>query len=210
MPYIAPEVKKADLLGQYTCACDFYSFGVTLFELAEKAFPYGPSPEYESLEDEFVSPALLGEDGVEIPHLYDLLSGLIDWDPAGRLGSGGNGMADLKADPFWGGADWELVEARKMPSPLAEHAQMMANQDQASADGVADGTGASLATIMREMERADAQQKQVEAAAEADNNDQKLSSAQEALLAKDNELEVDGWEFVSQHALAQEYLSSGK
>ena len=50
----------------------------------------------------------------------------------------------------------------------------------------------------------------LQAAAEADNNDQKLSSAQEALLAKDNELEVDGWEFVSQHALAQEYLSSGK
>lgn len=76
-------------------------------------------------------------------------------------------MADLKADPFWGGADWELVEARKMPSPLAEHAQMMANQDQASADGVTDGTGASLATIMREMERADAQQKQVEVRATA-------------------------------------------
>lgn len=86
-PYMAPEVKYAEFApAPYGCACDFFSFGVMLYEFAEKTFPFGRQPAYEDLEAEFAQPALIDEDGSEVPHLYDLIVGLLDWDPSSRCG----------------------------------------------------------------------------------------------------------------------------
>lgn len=49
---------------RYCYSCDWYSLGVMLYELAERAYPYGEAPEFASVEDEFVNPKLVGDDGV--------------------------------------------------------------------------------------------------------------------------------------------------
>ena len=62
---------------------------------------------------EFRQPDLLDEHGIEVPHLYDFLTGLLDWDPEARLGGRSGGFDALQADPYWKGADWELVGSRR-------------------------------------------------------------------------------------------------
>lgn len=65
------------------------------------------------MEKEFLQPRLLGDDGEEIPHLFDLITGLLDWDQTQRLGDD-----TIREQPYWMGADWEVVDRRRMPSPL--------------------------------------------------------------------------------------------
>ena len=90
VPYMAPEVANVEETDvPYGYACDLFSFGVILYELIEQSYPYGAEPEYKDVESEFRQPRLVDEaTKAEIPHLYDLLAGLLDWDPRSRLGGG--------------------------------------------------------------------------------------------------------------------------
>ena len=294
-PYMAPEIKEEsdDGVGrQYSCACDYFSFGVVLYELAEKAYPFGDYPEYTDVTDEFVQPELLGDDGIprprtsplanrptsahapnrppsaharapltyapppharspgeEIPHLYDLLTALLDWDPVSRLGGTEAGIQQLKSNPYWGDADWELIGARKLPSPLAafveekqlarqEERVTMASSFRRSRSGSPAGSPETLPAetseihltrmsmsrlstaspqqagktsageLLRAMEAAEKRQKQIEEAEAAQVAGAPISAAQEKLLLLEAEMSVEGWEFVSQHALAMEHVGS--
>lgn len=39
----------------------------------------------------------------------DFMFQLLRYDPQERLGSGVNGVQELKAHPFFGGTDWEMI-----------------------------------------------------------------------------------------------------
>ena len=54
---------------KYSYSCDWFSCGVLLYELQEKACRFGDLPEYEDLGAEFVQPELLDESGVEVSPL---------------------------------------------------------------------------------------------------------------------------------------------
>ena len=53
--------------------CDWFSFGVLLYELQEKAWPFGDEPVYRDMASEFVQPQLLDDDGAsEVDGMYGL------------------------------------------------------------------------------------------------------------------------------------------
>ena len=80
-PYVAPEVRKVHTTKvAYGAACDFFAFGTMLYEFTEKRYPFGPGkPLFEDVDGEFIQPELLGEDGKEVPGLYDLITAMLDW-----------------------------------------------------------------------------------------------------------------------------------
>ena len=48
------------------------------------------------------------------PAAADLVGGLLQRDPARRLGAGPGGMAQLKRHPFFAEVDWAAMEAREV------------------------------------------------------------------------------------------------
>lgn len=117
--YMAPEARFAEQLGiRYSYSVDYFSFGVMLYELTEKTFPFGRAPRFQDLELEFRQPTLAGPDGQEIAHMYDLLTGLLDWDAGARLGATSGDLRDLTSHPYWNAPDWDLAGRRLLISPL--------------------------------------------------------------------------------------------
>ena len=127
--YLAPEV----ILGKpYGTPCDFYALGVTLFELAT-----GQPPFYHTDHHKLYRRTLHGT--VTYPSFLSsacksFLSGLLERDPAKRLGAAG-GIAQLKQHAFFKGVDWKAVEAKKIPVPyVPEVAAAAAGGKEGSAD----------------------------------------------------------------------------
>ena len=209
--YMAPEVKKnAEEKSPYSYSCDWFSFGVLLYELQEKAWPYGESPEYADVAAEFVQPKLLDSNGQEVPHMYDVLSGLLDWDPATRLGIDG-GHDALRDHPYWGAVDWELVESKRVASPLqqlvAERIAKRVKKWDAEIAGVGGTTRAAdrTASVMTSLKRSQDQQMVVDKR-KGENTNDAIAAADDKLVEQEERLLLDGWDFVSEHALAQEYV----
>ena len=160
------------------------------------------------MNKEFVQPSFEGEDGEEIPHLYDLVSGLLDWDPNTRLGGAATEVAYLKAHPFWVGEsgkppDWEIIEQRILPSPLVEYARSAqeASAERAKSRTQDDVAIATFAALMK----ADEESSRVDAAYERHEKGQ-ASQDDKRLIDKDERMTVEAWHFVSQQALAQEAM----
>ena len=199
-----------------------------------RAYPYGDDPQYEDLEAEFVQPELLGDDGqTEIEHLYDLLAGLLDWQPASRLGVEG-GVDRLKAHPYWAGVDWELVDAKRMPSPLRKYTRdKAAKRLKATAGGaeidLSNQAGVSITSnlnsafaetqkikMMRRIaEEAEDELREQGTSKAAVNSHldsfgftrrRRLSEEERQLVDKMYAMDVSKWEFVSEHAVAVEYV----
>lgn len=198
--YMAPEVYKVEDTRQaYSYSCDWFSYGVCLYELCEHEMPFGAEPEYESL-DEYRQPTLVDESGTEVPFLYDFLAGLLDWDPASRT-SGDT----IKQQTYFDPADWELVGRGRMQSPMVS---VLVKQDantreqRQSRAAVADKLSSEIARSLA------SSQKDSELAAAADDGDLVDDTRAEELAEKANLMHVDNWEFVSEHALAREYVMS--
>ena len=221
--YMAPEVFHIrETRGRYSYSVDWFSFGVVLYELREKAYPYGEAPQYEDLAAEFRQPALVGDDGHEVEHLYDLLAGLLDWDPAGRLGVAG-GVEALKAHPYWGEVDWELVDGRRLRSPLKQRVDERIAAARAKRGSTVEGKRESSSpgkrrpkqvaedarTLAGKLNAAEQLSRKIDEgdhAADAAGGEADVASAESALRQEAFQLTVDGWDFVSEHAVAQEYV----
>lgn len=212
MPYVAPEV-AANLEREqqtYDATCDWFSLGTMLYELTEKAYPFGEDPEYEDVAHEFRQPDLRDASGHEIPHLYELLSGLLDWHPTTRLGGALSGIAELQAQYYWQRADWELVDRGTLPSPLVVRAR--------AKESLPPERRGSILDILRPTAEASSESfvKMSKSLGESQSIQRKLDlieegklatdSASESLIEKEHDMYVEGWEFVSERALAQEYL----
>lgn len=175
--------------------------------------------------------------------MYDLLAAMLDWDPTSRLGMAG-GHAALKAHPYWGEVDWELVDAKRVPSPLrqlvAERIAKRVHKWEAEAAtggrGVWDVTGGGGAKssqhtalkVINELNKAQEQQRTVNkrrSFAGGDDDSFTAGKAEERfsiggnanepasppplsaehvkLVEREEEMSVEGWDFVSEYALAQ-------
>ncbi|XP_010854147.1 PREDICTED: ribosomal protein S6 kinase-like 1 [Bison bison bison] len=95
--YSAPEVGG---ISELTDACDWWSFGSLLYELLtgtalSQSHPSGIQPHTQLQLPEWLSgPAA------------SLLTELLQFDPARRLGAGGGGVHELKAHPFFSSIQW--------------------------------------------------------------------------------------------------------
>lgn len=195
-----------------------------MYELQEKAWPFGDSPAYADIRTEFVLPALIDDDGkTEIPHLFDLLSGLLDWVPSTRLGGGAEGAKELMAHPYWGEADWELIENRRMRSPLLGIARQrldawenkekvdLANARKHNTEqrriSFVEGmdVAAKLIDARKEQNRVDELNKSF---SKGKSDRQSVSKEEEDLVELEIEMSVDNWEFNSHNAIAAEYVES--
>jgi len=193
---------------EYDHNCDWFSFGVVMYELAEKAFPFGDFPVYESIEKEYIQPSLLGDDGeTEVPAMYELLAGLLDWDPNLRLGTN---TAELMAHPYWLGSeghapDWELIGKARMPSPLLPIVnQRLGRIEIMEAQGGGDVTDAfdeKAVELAEELAAAEKQQNEADQG-EASN------SANSKLMSEYLEYLVEDWDFSSEQAIAREYIEN--
>ena len=175
--------------------------------------------------------ALLADDGTsEIPHLYDLLTGLLDWSPGDRLSGGKDGANALKSHPYWNDfngepVDWELVNNRRMISPLLGISQQRllswekkekSDLDVALAHGKSAKNrrasyDAGLASFAK-LANARQEQNKVEQY-QASFKQRKGGKVQEdkalsELADLELEMSVEGWEFNSQNAIAEEYVES--
>ena len=227
--YMAPEIMKARRRN-YGGACDWFALGVVLYELHEHVLPFGKEPVFEDVRREYVQPDLIDPaTGDEVPHLYEMLAGLLDWNPNGRL------VGDaLKAHSYWMDVDWELADRRTMPSPLLE---VLGNVGAGSGSGgkrsqtwiqavnepsskhqtrIHDGAAASKWSIDNKAVHLADQL----ASSQADHhlvekrNDVATypslaeSSLVERLEKREVQMNVAGWEFVSEQALAAEYVAT--
>ena len=231
-PYMAPEVASCFDTGKaYGAACDWFALGTMLYEFTERDYPYGDEPRFKNVEKEFVVPQLRTEDGRdEIPHMFDLLCGLLDWSPSTRLC--GN---ELREHPYWKDengytADWEIVDKGLLPSPLMHIAEERMERALKKAAASAGNWRRDEATLKlaKELSAAAAQQAQVDALnEEGDETDEvegaatrfgarsksilathQTTEALQALADLESDMRVDNWEFNSPHAISREYMES--
>ncbi|KAM9713333.1 ribosomal protein S6 kinase-like 1 isoform 1-T4 [Dama dama] len=98
--YSAPEVGG---ISELTEACDWWSFGSLLYELLtgtalSQSHPSGIQPHTQlQLPERLSGPAA------------SLLTELLQFDPAQRLGAGGDGVHKLKAHPFFSSIQWSKL-----------------------------------------------------------------------------------------------------
>ncbi|XP_045454872.1 ribosomal protein S6 kinase delta-1 [Melitaea cinxia] len=99
--YVAPELFQ---LGhdQLDRACDFWSFGATLYELI-CGFPLSHRHGRFTRHTELSLPRALPLDARE------LLAQLLTYDPSERLGSGKDGIDEIKQHPYFRHIDWQEV-----------------------------------------------------------------------------------------------------
>lgn len=138
----------------------------------------------------------------QVPHLFDLLAPLLDWEPDNRLGGDADGMEKLQADLYWGDADWEAVDARRMRSPLVDWVRRKAPlKPQGGRRQMERRPSVSEAAAFNAITQSfAASQKRQKAGGKAPTDPE--------LDEREVELGVEGWEFVSEHAVAQEYVES--
>jgi serine/threonine kinase 32 len=119
-PYMAPQVitKKG-----YTCAADWWSLGVTAYELIYRRRPYtAKNPE---------KMAVVQKQPVSFPEMRDLkddisdagrkaLKGLLEYEEKARLGARpkGKGIEDVKRHKWFSSLDWKALEVKEAQPPF--------------------------------------------------------------------------------------------
>jgi serine/threonine protein kinase len=107
---MAPEIVMDHPYGE---AVDWWALGILIFEMLFGHPPFtdrNPTRIYRMIcREDIVFPRRASDQARE------LISGLCMKDPAMRLGVLANGAADIKAQPFFQGIDWDAVFQRKIP-----------------------------------------------------------------------------------------------
>ncbi|XP_041437787.1 protein kinase C delta type-like isoform X2 [Xenopus laevis] len=106
--YRAPEVL---LLEWYNAGADWWSLGVTIYEMATAKQPFSPSI---SVVKEFISIKTPEYPSHMSQELQDLLSKLLEKDKKQRLGVNGN----IREHPFFASINWENLEKKKVKTPF--------------------------------------------------------------------------------------------
>lgn len=106
--YIAPEMLTQQ---PYTKVVDWWSFGIIVFEMLTGLPPFydeNTNKMYRMvLHDQVVFPPYLS------PEAVDLISKLLDKDPAHRLGGSEEDVEEIKRHPFFKPINWDDVLAKK-------------------------------------------------------------------------------------------------
>uniref|UniRef100_A0ACD5ZMV7 Uncharacterized protein n=1 Tax=Avena sativa TaxID=4498 RepID=A0ACD5ZMV7_AVESA len=120
--YVAPEVVRGDGHG---FDVDWWALGVLVYEMAFGRTPFKGKNRKETfrnvLHREIEFP---GDTQWRMPELTDLISRLLERDPARRLGYAG-GADEIRAHPFFAGMAWDMLAELSRPPyipPPAEDA----------------------------------------------------------------------------------------
>ncbi|KAI9193290.1 kinase-like domain-containing protein [Polychytrium aggregatum] len=110
--YMAPEIL---LQNKYGRAVDWWSFGVLIYVMLVGKYPFHGDDENEILE------AIL-DDSIEFPsnmpkETLSVLQGLLNKNPARRLGSGRSDAEEIKKHAYFAGVDWEAFMQKRV-APL--------------------------------------------------------------------------------------------
>lgn len=113
--YVAPEVAAGRAHG---AAVDWWAFGVLLYELAYGCTPFAGSTNSATLRNIVRAPLSFPHQVAAPPpyegKLRELISALLEKDPAARLGST-CGAAELKSHPFFEGLNFALLRSQTPP-----------------------------------------------------------------------------------------------
>ncbi|TVU05231.1 hypothetical protein EJB05_48389, partial [Eragrostis curvula] len=110
--YVAPEMVRGEGHG---FAVDWWAVGVLVYEMAFGASPFKGANRKETfrnvLHKEVEFP---GDSRRRTPELVDLISRLLDRDPATRLGYAG-GADEIRSHPFFAGVAWDMLTELSRP-----------------------------------------------------------------------------------------------
>jgi len=194
--YMAPEVKFATRLKKpYSGPADWYTLGVLIYELSEQNLPFGDDPQFDS-KTVYRRPELLDDRGKKDKTLHDLVHRLLEPSPAKRLGSV-DGPIQVKEHAYWQEPEWELLDQRRMPSPLRPL--------------VAQRMRAPREEKLRKQQRAALETASAMAAADslpAVKEDPKKGRAKGKKGDGGGLPAVEGWGYVSPEAITQEYTET--
>lgn len=114
--YLAPELLKGE---GYNKTVDWWTLGVLLYEMLT-----GLPPFYDEVTNEMyrkILTAPLNFPGYDVvpPAAKDLLTKLLNRNPAERLGA--NGSMEIKSHPFFHGIDWKKLLQRKYEPTFKPH-----------------------------------------------------------------------------------------
>jgi serine/threonine protein kinase/CRP-like cAMP-binding protein len=117
--YTAPEVYKR---AGHGCAVDWWALGVLLYEMASGFSPF--HVESENSWDCYLEISRYSKSypNLQFPQIFPkdlcyLLVKLLHPNPFHRLGSGRNGLQEIKTHAFFDGLDWEALESMKIKAP---------------------------------------------------------------------------------------------
>jgi serum/glucocorticoid-regulated kinase 2 len=106
--YLAPEL----LLGQgYNKTVDWWTLGVLLYEMLTGLPPFYDENTNEMYRKILGDPLHFPSHDIVPPAAKDLLTKLLNRDPAKRLGA--NGSSEIKSHPFFHAIDWRKLLQRK-------------------------------------------------------------------------------------------------
>lgn len=122
--YIAPEVIKGKVNEKYQFAIDWWALGCIIYQFILEAPPFNAETK-EAIFNNIVNhpqnghikfPPIGDEEGCLSYAAKDIIDKLLEPDPAKRLGSGPNGVQDIKNHPFFAEIEWDKI--RKMDPPI--------------------------------------------------------------------------------------------
>ena len=179
--------------------------------MSEQRLPFGDEPKFRDLKSEWRKPRLINEEGKPDKHLEDLIKSLLEWKPEKRLGGGKlantpAAAAEVKAHKYWRDPDWELVEAALMPSPLLPYVEECAHK-KPSDTKLKKQQRAAVETAVR-MATIEASVAKARDAAEHLGDEAERKARLDKLASRAAELRIDGWDFVSPHAIDAEYVET--
>merc|ERR1719270_3267027 len=95
---------------------DWWSYGVLMYEMLTGRLPFQGEDREETMNQ--ILKAKLGMPQFLSPEAQALLRALFKRNPANRLGSGANGINDLKNHPFFASIDWNKLLKKQIVPPF--------------------------------------------------------------------------------------------
>lgn len=110
---MAPEVVNRR---GHSTAADWWSLGVLMYEMLTGHLPFQGENRRETMTQ--ILKAKLRMPGFLSPEAQSLLRSLFKRNPQNRLGSGPEGIKEIKNHPFFSTIDWNRLFARQIPPPF--------------------------------------------------------------------------------------------
>ncbi|XP_072302429.1 rhodopsin kinase GRK1b isoform X2 [Eucyclogobius newberryi] len=134
--FMAPELLQKK---EYDYCVDYFTLGVTLFEMIAAKGPFRIRG--EKVENEEVASRIINDPVAYTPafskECKDFCEGLMMKDATNRLGFKNNECAELKSQPFFKDINWGRLEAGMLPPPFVPDPRMVYAKD------IDDGTSPS-------------------------------------------------------------------
>ena len=111
--YMAPEVVNRR---GHDFSADWWSFGVLMYEMLTGRLPFQGEDRKQTMNQ--ILKAKLGMPTFLSPEAQSLLRALFKRNPTNRLGSGPNGIEDIKAHTFFSSIDWDQLVKKSVSPPF--------------------------------------------------------------------------------------------